>query len=613
MAIALALLAGAAGVARAQDDDGLHSPLGLVDQFLHEEAVEVGSSWMRQHILWRYFEPTDGTFATGYETDLEELEAHGLRMSPVLAAGKCWATHEAGDPWDPENPDTDFPSGAPVDLAASFHPTHAYSATYYDFVYEFVSRYGERIDRITIENEANTSVFWEDTAEQYIRLLVTARKAARDANPLVLVFDSGMGSGSWGAPIAQERYQSGAWTWEQARDFLVDYYERDVYVTLPAINTESQLQGFFASGEVAANYQRVTYILTHLYSSQLGDMLVDGLNVKYTGEPWMLGEVIRWIDEKIDSVPAQTPLPLKVNNEASSWCPSRTDYDPVNRICLNLAANDWRALTSEMIQKIVVGRGLGLVQSLWFPFSNCLPGNCPIPNEPSPRLGLIDYAGDRQETFLGYVTMSRFIGGNRDFVSADSLAGGDVPHFVFSERVTGRQDVHVLWWDDGGHGAGAATVTLPVPENTIRVSRFTQSGDSTDVPFTTTVEIADVRREPTFVYFDDGVTPIEWPLDPTVGPAPPAVVLSAPAPNPSPGWTRLRFGLPSDAGDAELGIFDLAGREVSSLRTGPLTEGTYTVIWDGRTSEGVEAANGIYFVKLSALGKSFLQKLVLAR
>jgi hypothetical protein len=314
----------------------------------------------------------------------------------------------------------------------------------------------------------------------------------------------------------------------------------------------------------------------------------------------------------IDSVPIQTPIPLKVNNEASSWCPDRADYDEDNRVCLNLTDPEWRALNSEMIQKIVVGRDHGLVQSLWFPFSNCLPGNCAVPNEASPRLGLIDYGGDQKETYLGFQVMARTIGGHRAFVTGDTLASGTVPHYVFEERVTAREDVHVMWWDDGGHGFGSASVTLPVPPGTIRVTRFSQRGDSTDVPLDTDITIT-VNHEPTFVYFDDGFTPIDWPLDPVVGPAPPAVVLTPPSPNPSPGWTRVRFGVPGATPDVEIGIYDLAGREVSNLHTGALEAGTYTVVWDGRKQDGTTAGNGVYFVRLRSGATRQMQKLIVAR
>lgn len=597
------------------------NPIGVVDKVLFDDADEIGLGWMREDIVWTYYENADGVFTPGgYAADLTNMESRGIRMSPVIRTGFGWATHQAGDSWNPtDDPDSYLTetSRAPNDLSATFDATHAFSESYYDFVFHVVSTFGDRIDRVTIENEVNARNFWEDSIDEYRRLLVTARKAVRDANPSVMVFDSGMGSGSWGAAIAESRFDAGEWTWDVARDFLQDYYVRDVYVrpALPeiySISTQAQLEAFFGDAIVVDNNARVNAVLDNLYSADLGEMLIDGLNFKYTGAPWQIDALVTWMEDRISSVPNQTMPDVLVNNEASSWCLDVADFD--GEICQrSLTPTEERALASEMVRKIVRGFAVGVDESLWFPFSNCLTsGSCAVANTPAPRYGLIDYDGNRTDSFGAFARLSRFVGPRRSLSSVGTV-GTNVDQHVFREGVTSRDDVYILWWDNGGHGAGSETVSFEVPLGTVTTRHYTADGDSMEVVAAGDLVSVTVTEDPSYVYFDDGVTPIEWPLDPVVGPAPPAVTLTEPAPNPAPGWTRVRFGLPRAATNVRVGIFDVRGREIAALVESDLGAGTYYVRWDGRTSAGEPVAGGVYLVRLRTNDTDQVRKLVLSR
>jgi hypothetical protein len=41
--------------------------------------------------------------------------------------------------------------------------------------------------------------------------------------------------------------------------------------------------------------------------------------------------------------------------------------------------------------------------------------------------------------------------------------------------------------------------------------------------------------------------------------------------------------------------------------------GTIRVVWDGRDSTGEEVASGVYFVRLTAVGQSATQKILVVR
>ncbi|MCC6652481.1 MAG: T9SS type A sorting domain-containing protein [Candidatus Eisenbacteria bacterium] len=73
--------------------------------------------------------------------------------------------------------------------------------------------------------------------------------------------------------------------------------------------------------------------------------------------------------------------------------------------------------------------------------------------------------------------------------------------------------------------------------------------------------------------------------------------LSAAAPNPSRGEVALSFTLSRD-GRADLRVYDVSGREVAVLASGPRSAGLHEARWDGRDARGDAAPGGVYFARL---------------
>lgn len=90
------------------------------------------------------------------------------------------------------------------------------------------------------------------------------------------------------------------------------------------------------------------------------------------------------------------------------------------------------------------------------------------------------------------------------------------------------------------------------------------------------------------------------------------VRLQAPTPNPFTRTTTLRFELPR-AGEARLGVFDIQGRLVRTLVTGPRPAGAQEIEWDGRTDDGRPAGAGVYAIRLDAAGMHAARRIVLVR
>jgi photosystem II stability/assembly factor-like uncharacterized protein len=87
------------------------------------------------------------------------------------------------------------------------------------------------------------------------------------------------------------------------------------------------------------------------------------------------------------------------------------------------------------------------------------------------------------------------------------------------------------------------------------------------------------------------------------------IALSAPSPNPSRDAARFALALPA-AGNAEVTVFDAAGRRVRELFSGGAGPGSLPLAWDGIDAHGHNAGAGIYFVRASAAGSTVTRRLV---
>lgn len=95
-------------------------------------------------------------------------------------------------------------------------------------------------------------------------------------------------------------------------------------------------------------------------------------------------------------------------------------------------------------------------------------------------------------------------------------------------------------------------------------------------------------------------------------PVPQVAVLGNAAPNPCVDFAVFRYDLPK-ASDVELGIYDLAGRQVSSLFRGAQDAGVYMARWNVRDTGNTPVANGTYLVKLQANGSTLTTRIVVLR
>lgn len=95
---------------------------------------------------------------------------------------------------------------------------------------------------------------------------------------------------------------------------------------------------------------------------------------------------------------------------------------------------------------------------------------------------------------------------------------------------------------------------------------------------------------------------------------PTAYTLSQNFPNPFNPETTISYELP-EAADIRLSIYSLTGGVVRTLVLGHKQPGWYEVVWDGRDAEGREVSSGVYFYRLEAVGRGFVEtrKMLLMR
>jgi hypothetical protein len=93
---------------------------------------------------------------------------------------------------------------------------------------------------------------------------------------------------------------------------------------------------------------------------------------------------------------------------------------------------------------------------------------------------------------------------------------------------------------------------------------------------------------------------------------PPATTLATIYPNPFNPRTTIVFEL-AEAATVELAVFDLRGRRVTVLESGPLPIGRHQAIWDGQDDKGRAVPTGTYVCRLNTPQGSQTKKLTLAK
>ncbi|MBD3367005.1 MAG: DUF1565 domain-containing protein [Candidatus Eisenbacteria bacterium] len=94
---------------------------------------------------------------------------------------------------------------------------------------------------------------------------------------------------------------------------------------------------------------------------------------------------------------------------------------------------------------------------------------------------------------------------------------------------------------------------------------------------------------------------------------PTAFVLHPNRPNPFNPVTTLRLEVPAGGGDVDVSVYDVAGRRVATLHSGPLPAGEHSLRWSGRDRHGNAVATGVYFGRMEAPGYTHTVRMLLLK
>ncbi len=83
-------------------------------------------------------------------------------------------------------------------------------------------------------------------------------------------------------------------------------------------------------------------------------------------------------------------------------------------------------------------------------------------------------------------------------------------------------------------------------------------------------------------------------------------------PNPTATGSTIAFAVPRTSA-VSVKVFDVAGRLVNTLADQQYAPGHYEVTWNGRTSQGEAAANGVYFVHFVTPGTQLVQRVMVVK
>ena len=99
---------------------------------------------------------------------------------------------------------------------------------------------------------------------------------------------------------------------------------------------------------------------------------------------------------------------------------------------------------------------------------------------------------------------------------------------------------------------------------------------------------------------DNTITPLETGVDDLV-PTPGRFAFEAIYPNPAVSQATLAFEV-AEPSQVTLTVYDVLGRVVATLLSGPQRIGKHTVVWDGTDQAGRPVAGGLYLARITASG-----------
>jgi photosystem II stability/assembly factor-like uncharacterized protein len=190
---------------------------------------------------------------------------------------------------------------------------------------------------------------------------------------------------------------------------------------------------------------------------------------------------------------------------------------------------------------------------------------------------------------------------NNPDTSSSSWVNGII-HIPDTDILVGMDDIGVFYTTN--LGTTWDQITTPPEAAPTTASAYITSGMflNTDMSYVFTDNGLVLR-------FEDQVTAI---TDPELTNVPNQYRLSQNYPNPFNPETKISFTIPK-AGDVTIKIYDVQGREVTTLVNASMNAGTHEVLWNGTNASGARVASGMYVYTMKSQGTVLSKKMVLMK
>lgn len=379
--------------------------------------ARMGNGQARMSVSWAISEPRPGQirFDTINDERIQSIEAQGMRPLVTLLVGCGWMNGCS------LNGSRSYP---PSDLSSVWHPQYGYSRSYYTFVKQFITHYRGHFDFVAIENEVNSPLFWGGSADAYLRLIRTAYKAIKEADPNVQVIDSGMVSGMWGLCIARDWLASGYRSEAETMQMALAYYRRAAQNGVIPIRTAQDVRFWLAQPAIQQNCDMVTTILSRLQGT------VDALNFHFYEDYAVMHYVSEWLDRRTQMAGYTRP---KLTNEVGQ----RGD----------LAYAQGAQHARDVFKTLITAASFNLQAVTWF------SGNL----RDQPVAELFEGDGSWRPAAFTYRLVVSTIRDVYRFQSAAST-GPTLYRYIFQDMTTGQPTLEATWAE-----GDSQMVTLTAP------------------------------------------------------------------------------------------------------------------------------------------------------
>jgi concanavalin A-like lectin/glucanase superfamily protein len=157
------------------------------DKYL-SQAARLGQTWQRNHNMvqitwWDKVQPDPGEFTWSYDYQLKLLKKYKMPLLGQIFTTPYWASYPKAHPKPKKRR-----------YSKSWNPNLKYLDKY---VYETVKRYKGYIKYWEIWNEPAVSLFWKGTPEEFGKVVQTAIKAAKRADPSCIIMSAGYTCPAW--------------------------------------------------------------------------------------------------------------------------------------------------------------------------------------------------------------------------------------------------------------------------------------------------------------------------------------------------------------------------------------------------------------------------------